>query len=67
MDSDFDDPIEGDGDSMQSQPGAPSDVLDSPQRQIRAYVVKFTAYRTLVAESHEARCTTNKRYAVYAR
>ncbi|KAF9790820.1 hypothetical protein BJ322DRAFT_412454 [Thelephora terrestris] len=47
LDSDFDDPV--DDDPMQPQPRASSDTLESPRRPINAYLVKFTAYKTLRA------------------
>jgi hypothetical protein len=64
LNSDFDDPV--DDDPMQPQPRASSDTLESPRRPINAYLVKFTAYKTLVAKSHEDHYTTNRWDVAYA-
>jgi len=45
-DSDFDDPVEGD--PTEPQPQVSPNISELPQRSIKAYVVKYTAYKTLV-------------------
>ncbi|KAF9647868.1 hypothetical protein BDM02DRAFT_3116338 [Thelephora ganbajun] len=59
---DFGDPVDLDGptedDPADSQPQVSPDISESLPRSIKAYVVKYTAYRTLVCELHEVRYTT---------
>ena len=43
-DSDFDDP--GEGDPAELRPRSSPDTPKLPQRSIKAYVVKYTAYKT---------------------
>ena len=45
-DSDFDDPVEED--PARARPKVSPDISEPPQRSIKAYVVKYTAYKTLV-------------------
>ena len=45
-DSDFDDPVEED--PARARPKVSPDTSEPPQRSIKAYVVKYTAYKTLV-------------------
>ena len=59
LDSDFDCPVEDDGDSVEPQAEISPDVSERPQRSIKAYLVKYTAYRTLGDESCQVHCTTN--------
>ena len=51
LDSDFDDPVEGD--SAEPQPKVSPDTSRSPQESIKTYVIKYTAYRTSVGCQHE--------------
>jgi len=48
---DFDDPVEGD--SAESKPQVSPDASNPPQKSIKTYVVKYTAYRTSVGDQHK--------------
>jgi len=50
LDGDFGDPVEGEPVDLQSQTSPDASML---QRSIKTYIVKYTAHRTLVSESHE--------------
>ena len=58
LDSDYDDPVEdsAEGDPAATQP--PVDVVAPAlsERTVKAYIVKYTAYRTFVADSQSLRC-----------
>ena len=60
LDSDFDCPVEDVDDPLESQAEVPPDISERPQRTIKAYLVKYTAYRTLGGESHQVHRTTNR-------
>jgi len=51
LDSDFDDPTEGD--SAEPRPQVSPDASKSPQKSIKTYVVKYTAYRTSVGDQRK--------------
>jgi hypothetical protein len=57
LDSDFDCPVE-DG-PVEPQAEVSPDVSERPQRSIKAYLVKYTAYKTLGGELHQVHHTTN--------
>ena len=53
LDNDYDDPVEdsAEGDPAVTQPPVDMAVPVLPKRVIKAYVVKYTAYRTFVLDS----------------
>lgn len=59
LDSDFDCSVEDDGDPVEPQAEISPEISERPQRSIKAYLVKYTAYRTLGDESRQVHCTTN--------
>lgn len=66
LDGDFDEPVEGD--PAEPQPQASAAELWLMRRPIKTYVVKHTAYRTLVSESCETHVlAANEQDAAYAR
>lgn len=59
LDSDFDGPVEDDL-AIEPQSQASPNVPESPQRAVKAYLVKYTAYKTLSGESNKVYRTINK-------
>ena len=53
LDGDFGDSVEGEPTGLQSQ--ISPDASMPPQKSIKTYVIKYTAYKTSVSESHKAR------------
>jgi len=67
LDSDFDCPAEDIDDPVEPQAEVPPDISERPQRSIKAYLVKYTAYRTLGGELHQVHRITNGEDADCAR
>lgn len=53
LDSDYDDPVDGDP-AISQLPDMIVSVL--PERSVKAYIVKYTAYKTFVGDSWSLRC-----------
>ena len=66
-DGDFDDPVEDVPEPQPIRPQPQSATPKPPQRTVKTYVVKYTAYRTLVSDFPGTNPATNRHDTVCAR